>query len=104
LFWTLLDILPDFAFSLNGNVSDASDSMQYHSSLAGSLVFRDLANFSSRNISAYDDVSSLSFWLAIGPYIKIIFIQFHGTLFDRMICVDISHAVQFSRPEISFIQ
>jgi hypothetical protein len=45
LFWTLLDIRPDYPFPFNGNDPDASDSMPYNSLLADSFGFRDPAKF-----------------------------------------------------------
>jgi len=65
LFWTLLDIRPGSAFSFNGNGPGASGLMPYHSLLADSVVFRDLAHISSRDISACKRIPSLSFWLAL---------------------------------------
>jgi hypothetical protein len=75
--FTVFAFLQSSAFSLNGNDLDVSGSMPCHYLLADSLVFRDLPDFPSGDISASKRIESLSFWLAIGPSTKIVLIRFH---------------------------
>jgi hypothetical protein len=65
LFLALLDIPLASAFSVHGKGPGENDLMQYHFLSAGSLVFRDLADFSSPGISACQQIRFLSFSLAI---------------------------------------
>jgi hypothetical protein len=66
---------------LNGNGPGAGELMPYHYLLAGSLVFRDLAHFSSHVISAYKKISSLSFRVTLGLCTKIVLIWFRWSSF-----------------------
>jgi hypothetical protein len=92
LFWRLLDIRPDSAFSVNGNSPGAQVSMQYHSLLSDFVVFPDLAHISSRGISACPSAPSLSFWRARVLDPNIGFRQFQRSSFwPHEITVHFSH-------------
>jgi len=81
LFWTLLGIVLDNPFSFNGNGVGASGRMQRHFVLDDSLVFRNLTDFSFRDISVCKTIRSLFLWFAMGPDTKIVFRQVHRSSF-----------------------